>query len=352
MTLWRILLRVAETLTIDGSLGEGGGQILRSALALSVITGRPFRIYNIRANRAKPGLRRQHLTAVRAAAEVCGAELRGDAVDSRELTFTPGPLKAGEYPFDIGSAGSTTLVLQTVLPPLLRAAGRSTLTLSGGTHNFGAPPLDFLEKAFLPLVARMGPRVKVKLERPGFAPAGGGRVTVWVDPVEALAPLHLTERGRVWRRVCRAVLAGLPRHIAERELEVVRKGTNWPGNCYEVVELPEAYGPGNIVIIEVESEHVTEVFTGFGRRGVRAEAVAQDALRQCVRYLDAGVPVGDCLADQLLLPLALAGGGSYLTLPLTRHSETNIEVIRMFLDVRIGADEVEPGKWLVRVGAK
>ena len=336
-------------ITIDGSMGEGGGQILRTSLALSVITGRPFRIYNIRANRAKPGLRRQHLTAVRAAAEVCGATLRGDAVDSRQLVFVPGPVKAGEYSFDIGSAGSTTLVLQTVLPPLLRAGGRSTLTLSGGTHNFGAPPLDFLEKAFLPLVGRMGPRVKVKLEQPGFAPAGGGRVTVWVEPAEALAPLNLTQRGAIKRPVCRAVVAGLPRRIAERELDVVRKGTGWPQTSFELVELPEAYGPGNVVMIDVEGGHVTEVFTGFGRRGVPAETVADDALRQCLRYLDAGVPIGDCLADQLLLPLALAGGGSYLTLPLTRHSQTNIEVIRMFLDVRIVAEEVDAGKWLVRV---
>jgi RNA 3'-terminal phosphate cyclase (ATP) len=337
-------------LTIDGSMGEGGGQVLRSALALSVITGTPFRIGDIRANRDKPGLRRQHLTAVNAAARVCGGTVDGAEVGSRELTFRPGTPAAGDYHFDIGSAGSTTLVLQTVLPPLLTAGGPSTLVLAGGTHNPGGPPADFLERAFLPVIRRMGPRVHVALERPGFAPAGGGRLVVTVEPVAELSRVDLNERGAVRRRRARAVVAGLPVGIAERELTVVAERAGWAPDELAVERLPEAWGPGNVLLLEIESAHVTEVFSAVGRRGVRAEHLARAAAHEAVRYLAAGVPVGDCLADQLLLPFALARGGSYRTLALTRHSETNIAVIRLFLDVAISAETVEEDVVRVRVG--
>lgn len=341
---------MADLVPIDGSLGEGGGQILRTALALSMLAGTPFRIENIRANRSKPGLRRQHLTGVLAAAEISGATTDGAAVGSGTLSFRPGSVRPGEYAFDIGSAGSTTLVFQAVLPALLTAAGPTTLTLTGGTHNPGGPPLDFLEKAFLPLIRRMGPGVTIQTDRPGFAPAGGGRWTVRVDPVSRLAPLHLPERGPIRRTSGRAVVAGLPRHIAEREVAVIAKTTGWPATSLTAEELPAAWGPGNVVMLEVEGEYVTEVFSAVGRPGLSAERVAGDAARQAARYLAADVPVGDCLADQLLLPLALAGGGAFVTLPLSRHSATNIEVIRMFLDVPITAREVRPGAWRVKVG--
>ena len=336
-------------LEIDGSIGEGGGQILRSSLALSAITGTPFRISKIRANRDKPGLRRQHLTAVLAAARVAGAHVEGASVDSRELTFMPSGVIPGDYEFDVGSAGSTTLVLQTVLPPLMIAERPSTLVLQGGTHNFGAPPADFLQRAFLPLINRMGPRVEIAVERPGFAPAGGGRMIVTIEPAKQLTPIYLNERGLVTRRRATATVAGLPRAIAERELTEVGRALKWGPESLAVNELPEAYGPGNLLTIEVGAEHVTELFTAFGRRGVRAEQVAQEAAQQANRYLDApDVPVGDCLADQLLLPLALARGGSYRTLPLTMHARTNIDVIGMFLDVKIEAS-AEPGGGATRI---
>lgn len=338
-------------IAIDGSMGEGGGQVLRTALALSAITGMPFRITGIRANREKPGLRRQHLTAVNAAAEVCGGSVDGAAVGSRELAFRPGKVAAGDYAFDIGSAGSTTLVLQTVLPPLLRAAEPSTLVLEGGTHNPGGPPADFLERAFLPLINRMGPRVQLAVERPGFAPNGGGRLIVTIEPAPKLTPIELMERGAVRRCHARAVVAGLPTSIAERELKVVAQRTGWHAGELSVEQLPDAYGPGNVLMLEVESEHVTEVFSAVGRLGVRAERLAETAADEATRYLTAGVPVGDCLADQLLLPLALADGGSYRTLALTRHSETNIAVIGLFLDVPIRTEHVGDDVMHVRVGA-
>jgi RNA 3'-terminal phosphate cyclase (ATP) len=332
---------------IDGSFGEGGGQILRTSLALSAITGKPFRIYNIRANRDKPGLRRQHLTAVRAAAEICGGRVSGDAVGSAELTFSPGPIAPGEYTFDIGTAGSTTLVLQAVLPPLLVANGPSRLTLVGGTHNPNCPPYNFLAKSFLPLIERMGPGVESTLERPGFYPAGGGRFTVAVRPA-ALRPIQLPDRGPLKRRLGRAVVANLPRSMALRELGVIARTLSFSDDELRAEEAA-AIGPGNVVMIEVESEAVTEVFTGFGSRGVRAEDVAREAAGAAKRYLDGNVPVGDCLADQLLLPFAIAGGGSFRTLRPTRHTQTNIEVIRLFLDVRVSLRELGRDEWMIEV---
>ena len=337
-------------LTIDGSMGEGGGQILRSSLALSIITGTAFRIENIRAKRDKPGLRRQHLTAVKAAAEISRATVIGAEVASRELTFEPRKVQAGNYRFDIGSAGSTTLVLQTILPPLLLAGGVSRLELIGGTHNPGAPPYDFVHSAFLPIVNRMGPEVETSLERRGFAPAGGGRWNVTIQPCKQLQPIEIVERGPIRHRLCKATVTGLlPRHIAERELASAADILDWPPECFQVQELPREYGPGNIFTIEVASQLVTELFTSFGQRGVRAETVGQNAAHQAARYLAAEVPIGDCLADQLLLPLALAGGGRYLSLPPTRHSQTNIDVIRMFLNVDITMQKQATDRYLISI---
>jgi RNA 3'-terminal phosphate cyclase (ATP) len=206
---------------LDGSIGEGGGQILRTALALSMCTDQPFSIHNIRAGREKPGLLRQHLTALNAATAICGATVDGAAIGSRTLAFSPGKIKPGEYTFSVGSAGSTTLVLQTVLPALLTAEGKSSVTLEGGTHNPHAPPIDFLDRAFLPLINRMGPTVNVTLERAGFYPAGGGRVVVTVEPASKLSPLHLPERGDIKRRTAKAVVAALPGEIAKRELQKI-----------------------------------------------------------------------------------------------------------------------------------
>jgi RNA 3'-terminal phosphate cyclase (ATP) len=223
-------------------------------------------------------------------------------------------------------------VLQTVLLPLLLADAPSRLTLEGGTHNPYAPPFDFLAAAFLPLLRRMGARVEARLERAGFYPAGGGRLTVEIGAPGALTPLALPVRGPIRRRRARALLSRLHRRIGDRELAVVHARLGWTGEELEVVTLGEAMaGPGNVLLLEIQSEHVTEVFTGFGQVGVRAEAVAEQAVQEAQHYLAADVPVGPHLADQLLLPLALAGGGSFRTMPLTRHATTNIAVIGQFL---------------------
>jgi RNA 3'-terminal phosphate cyclase (ATP) len=339
-------------LTIDGSRGEGGGQILRSSLALALATGTPFRIERIRAGRARPGLMRQHLTALEAATAVGDASVEGAAIGSREVVFRPGRVRAGTYRFAVGTAGSAGLVLQTVLLPLATAGAPSALALEGGTHNPHAPPFDFLAGAFLPLLRRMGARVEARLERAGFYPAGGGRMAIEIGEALALTPLDLPTRGATLRRRARALVSRLPRQIGDRELAVVRSRLGWAADELEVVVLDEGMaGPGNVLLLEIESAHVTEVFTGFGEVGVRAEAVAEQAAQEARRYLSADVPVGPHLADQLLLPLALAGGGRFRTVPLTRHATTNIEVIRQFLGRSIDVAPVGDRAVEVTVGA-
>lgn len=321
-------------LLIDGSIGEGGGQILRTALGLSLVTGQAFRIENIRANRRKPGLQAQHLAAARAAATLGQADVTGADLGSQTLAFHPRQVTPGDYAFATGTAGSATLVLQTVLPALLTATGASSIVLEGGTHNPLAPPFEFLARTFLPLLHRMGAIVRMKLDRHGFYPAGGGRMRVTIDPVAKLGRLDLAERGSAPKCRATAVVANLPGHIAERELKVLKRDLDLDTRDLHVEEV-KAHGPGNVVFVEVSCAQVTEVFCGFGELGVRAEVVAGRLAKEVRRYLETDAPVGEHLADQLLLPLALAGGGSFVTLPLSLHATTNIEVLKLFLPVEV-----------------
>lgn len=339
------------TITIGGSAGEGGGQILRTALALSLVTGKAFRIERIRAARKKPGLLRQHLTAVQAAAEVGRAEVEGAALGSASLSFVPRQVRPGEYRFAVGTAGSTTLVLQTVLPALMTADGPSRLRLEGGTHNPWAPPLDFLDKAFLPIIRRMGPQVEVALGRPGFYPAGGGQFTANIEPVASLRRIELLERGRVVRTSARAIVSGLPLAIARREIKTIQDRLGLADDCV-AAETVDALGPGNCVTIEIRSQQITEVFAGFGQKGVPAEKVAGDVAEEAQQYLAAGVPVGRHLADQLLIPMALAGGGSFRTVAPSGHTETNVEVLCRFLEVEIRTEQLSPEVWQITLDAQ
>ncbi len=336
-------------ISIDGSHGEGGGQILRTALSLSAVTGKPFAIENMRARRSKPGLMRQHLTAVKAAAAICGAKVDGADVGSTRLRFEPGSPQTGEYAFNIGSAGSTSLVLQTVLLPLALAGGASRITLQGGTHNNGAPPFEFLDRAFLPLIRRIGFNADVELRRFGFYPAGGGEVRVDIQPPSALKPLVIDERGAELSRKGEAIVANLPFHIAERELAQASKRLNWPGEELAARTEKRADGTGNVLLLMHAFEHVTEVAIAFGRMGVSAEAVADEAVEAMRDYLEGGAPVGKHLADQLLLPMALGVGGSFVTAKPSSHTLTNIHVIRRFLDMRIEAMELDERRWRIGI---
>jgi RNA 3'-terminal phosphate cyclase (ATP) len=336
-------------LTLDGSEGEGGGQVLRTSLTLAMCTGLPFRIENIRAKRSKPGLMRQHLTSVMAAQRISDAKVSGAELGSMTLEFVPGKVRGGEYAFSVGTAGSVTLVLQTILPALLQADAPARVKLSGGTHNPMAPPFHFLERCFLPLLAKMGAHVSLELQRHGFYPAGGGEFTAHIAPCK-LQPLSLMERGERVRAYAEAIIAGVPGHVAKRELEAVASAMSWTEDQLKIRGLPNDQGPGNVLMLTLEHAHVTEVITAFGEKGMTAESVAKQAVDEARGYAVASGAAGEHLTDQLLLPAALAGGGRFTSSMISLHTKTNADVIRKFLpvEIEIGGD---PGRYVIEVAS-
>lgn len=339
-------------LEIDGAIGEGGGQILRTSVALSILTQTPIRISRIRAGREKPGLQRQHLVAVQAAARISNAEITGDVLKSSELTFRPGPAVPGDYQFNIGSAGSTTLILQTILPVLWCASLPSRLTVVGGTHNPFAPPFDFLSKAFIPLVERMGPRIELTLNRHGFYPRGGGSIHVEITPSERLQPISILEKGRQLEHRAETVVLGLPQDIADREAATLRRHLKWKEDQVFAVDRSDRISIGNYLAVILKHEKVCEVHTAIGERGIRGEDLARKLAKEVLQYLDADVPVGEHLADQLLLPLALAGAGEFVTSTPSPHTTTNIEMIEKFLDVKFHVQALTSKRFHISVSAK
>ena len=340
---------MSDIIKIDGMRGEGGGQILRTSLALSAITGKAFKMANIRSRRKKPGLLRQHLTAVNAAAQISCAEVEGNEINSKSLSFRPGCVVSGEYHFRIGSAGSATLVLQTVLPPLLFAEGRSKVVIEGGTHNMMAPPYDFLEKSFLPVLKSQGARVDLKLSSWGFYPAGGGRIEVEIEAVKALSSFKLEERGGLKKKLCRSIVSALPVDICERELRQVKKKLNWTDAELVSEKVPRPVGPGNIMLFELEYENTREVIASFGDRGVAAEKVAKSGVDRVKSFLTSQAVVGEYLADQLLIPMALAGAGSFTCTTLSSHTLTNISVIQDFLDVEFETEKLSSDNYRISI---
>ncbi|WP_236180749.1 MULTISPECIES: RNA 3'-terminal phosphate cyclase [Pseudomonas] len=338
-----------DVIELDGAIG--GGQVLRSALSLSMVTGQAFRIERIRARRSRPGLLRQHLTAVMAAAQVCGAKIQGAELGSQTLSFEPGPIRGGDYRFAIGTAGSCTLVLQTLLPALLLAPQASRVRISGGTHNPLAPPTDFLSRSWLPLLRRMGAKVELTLLRHGFVPAGGGEIDVRVQPSQ-LSALHLCERGVPLSQQAFALTAGLAPSVGVRELERVAQRLNMASAALNAVILDPACGPGNVLLLEYTFEHVTEVFSAFGQASLRSEKVADTAIDQATDWLHSDAAVGEHLADQLLLPMVLAAGGSFTTPRMTEHLHSNISVIERFVPITIQCQEEGADRLKVEVHAR
>jgi RNA 3'-terminal phosphate cyclase (ATP) len=332
---------------IDGAQGEGGGQVLRSALTLALVTGQPFHIYHIRARRPKPGLRPQHLMAVKAAAQVSGAQVKGLSPGSQELHFTPAAVRPGQYRFDIGTAGSTSLVLQTLFQPLSRAGGSSTLTLIGGTHVPWSPTYHYLAWHWLPILERMGFRAQLSLERAGFYPRGGGVVRATVHPAEDIHPLQLTERGALTAIRGLSLVARLDMNIARRQRRQALERLRGLGVPVEIEARSfAAPSPGTALILLALFEGSQACFSSLGKRGKPAEKVADEAVDALLEVLDAGSAVDPHLADQLLLPLALAPGPSaFTTARITQHLLTNAQVIRAFLPVQIeiGGQLGEPG---------
>lgn len=334
---------------IELSGASGGGQILRSALSLAMVTGRGFRLSSIRGKRPKPGLMRQHLTCAQAAAEVSDGAVDGAELGSREIVFQPGTVRAGRYEFAIGTAGSTTLLAQTLLPALWGAEGESELVLSGGTHNPMAPPMDFIQRVYLPALGKFGVTVKGELEKYGFAPAGGGTVRFKVAGGERAQTVEFLDRGEEESRAIECLLAHVPATVAEREMKKLRKLLDWPEELCRVVGTENSSGPGNALAAELVFAEVTERVTAFGAHGKSSERVAKEVAKKVKDYLASGAVVGRCLADQLMIPMALAGGGAMRTMHPSSHMRTNAEVIEAFLPVKFRMEECGEGPWEVSV---
>ena len=338
-------------LHIDGTEGEGGGQVLRTALTLSLLTGTPIHLDGIRGRRKNPGLQRQHLTCVQAATDIGAADVHGAAIGSTALTFAPQGIRAGSYTFSVGTAGSTTLVLQTVLPALLRANATSTVVINGGTHNPMAPPFDFVQRAYAPALQGMGANIELQLLRHGFYPVGGGMLSATIEPAYQLRPLQLLERRnpRPWR--ARVLMSKLPTEIGERELDHLLSRLSRTHLSFDdtALERVDAEDPANVLLLELPHDTLCEVLCAFGERGVPAEQLADRIATEALMLGSADVPVGPYLADQLLVPMALAGSGAFRSVRPTLHCTTNARLIERFLPVGFTFTEVanRPGTWQV-----
>ena len=362
------------SITIDGGRGEGGGQIVRTSLTLSCITGQPLRMINVRAGRPKPGLANQHLTAIRAAQQISSAKVNGASLGSLQFTFEPGPVQPGEYSFDIGTAGSTTLVLQTIALPLAFTDRNSTVRIIGGTHNPMAPCYEYLESVWAPLLALAGIHIYLQIKRAGFYPAGGGKIEATIigvgsassppSPLEGegrgeglgLRAVSIEDRGEIYSIDGFSAVARLPLSIAERqakqaELRLSAAGlTHHPITCQSI----DAASPGTVLFLNCRCRGAPAAFFGLGASGKPAEHVADEAVDQLITHFSHSGALDPHAADQFVLPLALAPGRStFSTTKATDHLVTHVELLQQFLGRKIefagrfgepGTVRIEPGE--------
>ncbi|KPJ68532.1 MAG: hypothetical protein AMJ43_00185 [Coxiella sp. DG_40] len=323
-----------ETVFIDGSTGEGGGQILRTSLALTCITGKALHIENIRSSRRNPGLAKQHLSCVQAACQICNGKCQGDTLGSGVLDFQPGAVRSGNFHFDIGTAGSATLVVQTLLPALFLVDKPSTIAVTGGTHNPLAPPFDFICETFLPAIETAGFYGNCKLIKHGFFPAGGGKITFEIQPWKK-KPQHiinLCKQSEQFQIRARIYTAKLPAHIAERQWKLLLQSDLNIQNI-DHIEVRDSDGPGNCAMIRLCAADHTTVFTAFGMKGKPSRDVISEVVYFAKDFLASGAAVDRFLADQLLIYMALSQGGYFTTNELSSHLLTNIEIIKKFLPI-------------------
>ncbi len=330
-------------LQIDGSHGEGGGQILRTAMALAGILRQPVEIHNVRSGRKKPGLRPQHLMAVKGMALITGAKVEGAEPGSMHLYFEPGQVVPGSYSLDVGTAGSTSLVLQTMIPVLLFAKRPSRVVITGGTHVPWSPSFHYLKEVFVPALQQMGGALRLDMERWGWYPKGGGKVIASISPVPQLSGVDLTWQGKLQDAYVLSAVSNLSMSIAERQRDQVLKRLRDQGGGKQLrIELLKGPSPGTgtVVFIRARFENGVAGFTSLGKRGKPAEKVADDACSDFFRFVASGAAVDDHLADQLVLYMALAKGRSSLIAGrITKHLVTNMWVIEQFLPVRFEVDE-------------
>jgi RNA 3'-terminal phosphate cyclase (ATP) len=337
---------MTDLISIDGSFGEGGGQILRTSVALAAITGRGVEIHHVRGRRTKPGLQPQHLAAVRAAGALCGASLRGDEVGSQWLRFEPQQaVVAGDYRFEIGTAGAAPLVVQTVLLPLVLAAGASTVRVTGGTHVPHSPPVEYLEAVYFPALRKAGVDIEMAYGSAGFYPRGGGEIEVKIGGSGVIQPLDWRERGALNELRAFIVTSNLPAHVAQRGAEVVERALKAIGRkaVIEKREKPSP-GPGAAVVLAAQCERGGAAFSAIGELRKPMEKVAAAPTPEFLRWWKSGASCDEHLADQLVLPLAFAGAPSVWTTPVvTEHLRTVIWVVQQFLNVQVTVEEGEIG---------
>lgn len=343
---------MAERLVVDGAFGEGGGQIIRTSVSLAALTGRAVEVVNVRARRSKPGLHAQHLTAVRAAASLCGATLQGVEPGSTRFTFQPeAPVSPGNYRFDIGTAGATNLVAQTVLVPLAHQAHPSRVVITGGTHVPHAPSADYLETVYMPILLRAGLGAEFVYPRTGFFPKGGGELDMTVPGTVSATPLDLSDRGKLTSLTAHVVTANLPDHVADRGAATIEKFMKGIGRDIriEIRRLP-ALDAGAAVCIAAVCENGFAGFTCLGERGKPMEKVAQQPCEEFLAWWKSGAAVDSHLADQLVLPTALAAGEScWTTSEVTDHLRTVLWLVEKFLPIRVALIESANGPAMVRL---
>jgi RNA 3'-terminal phosphate cyclase (ATP) len=339
---------MSDWVEIDGSYGEGGGQIIRTSVSLAAVTGRPVRVENVRAKRSKPGLQPQHLMAVTSAAQICGAELSGAEVGSTCFSFSPGAeVQPGRYFFDIGTAGSTAMVCQTLLLPLA-IAGEAEVVVKGGTYNPLAPPADYVEQVYLPALADLGVRAEFECVRAGYYPKGGGEVRLRTSKSH-LRPAQFTSRGNMESLVGNVVTSSLREHVAQRGVRQLEERMEEQRLESRILDRP-AVGAGAAVVLVCRCEGGFGGFTGLGERGKPMERVADDAADEFHAWWDSGAAVDEHLADQLVLPAALAGGESrWHVHRVTEHLRTVLWLVAQFLQVESAIEERSDGTALVRL---
>jgi len=326
-----------KIIKIDGSSGEGGGQILRTAISLSAVTKKSFEIYNIRANRKVPGLSHQHLQAVNSTAQICNAEVVGNQLRSTDLKFYPAETQAGTYHFNIGTAGSVSLVLQTIFYPLSLANKPSSITIIGGTHVTHSPCVDYLKQQWLYFLKKIGFDAEIQTLKAGFYPRGGGEILVKINPSNPQYPVCINDRGKLIQVEGLSTVSNLDITIAQRQQLQAEKrflGQNIPHKI-SLSEIP-SFGKGTMLLLVGKFEYSQCCYFGLGAIGKRAETVADDACNELFTFLKTRGAIDEYLADQLILPLALTKGTSQFVTPrITQHLLTNIEIVKLFLPVTI-----------------
>ena len=337
---------------IDGSFGEGGGQILRTALALSAIEKKPFEMFNIRAGRKKPGLAAQHLQCVEALAQICDAEVSGARVGSLSLRFYPGEIKNGNYCFEIGTAGSVSLVLQTIFLPLSLIEGSSSVIIRGGTHVPFSPCFHYLKDQWLFYLKKIGFDARLEMVRAGFYPKGSGEINIFIRHVEKVYPLVLIERGRLLKVRGVSAVGNLDLHIAERQKKQAMKRMSTINTSpeIEIINMP-SFARGTMLLIICEYENSQCCYFSLGAIGKRAEKVADEVCDGLDYFLETKGVIDEHLSDQIILPLSLTTDTSRFTTPkITPHLLTNAEVINLFSNMRIQIKGKPGGEGEVLIG--